>query len=463
MKKLLLSVFVLSAASGAYAQWTQQNTSFSTENRTVIEIDIVDENIVWGVGYDGAPITAEHPEADNVQEFTKTINGGTTWEMGIIDLGGDPLLAVNNMHAIDANTSWVSSIVGSAGKGKLFKTIDGGESWTLSNPGVGNNFLHAESFQNGVHFFNATTGVVFGDPIGAGPGLWEVYRTVNGGTSWTQTTGWTGALAAGEGEYGYNGGNISAGNTFWFVTSLGNLYRTTDLGVTWTKIDTPIADFGGVETASSTGRAYFSDNNNGIIIATANATATTPTYTLYRTTNGGTTWTTVGPYTSGYRSMDFIPGSSRLVSVGNNGSAYSSAYSDDYGISWTEIEANNDQKVTVAFLNGTTGWASSFDDGVGTGGIFKYSGPALGLQGVAARAQFSVSPNPTSGMLQVANDNAAINEVAVYDITGKQVYTGKFSSLNQVDLDLTALNTGAYFLKATSDTGATQTIKIMKN
>jgi photosystem II stability/assembly factor-like uncharacterized protein len=456
MKKLLLSVFVLSAI-GASAQWTEQYSGFTTPFRGIGEINVVDANVVWATGTDGATGSA-------VLEATHTTDGGATWTATAIDLG-DPNLQVTNIQGIDGSTAFVGAFdpVDDAGLGGVFKTTDGGVTWESMNP-AGYTTAGASWF-NFVHFFNANEGLTQGDPT-SNLGEFEIYRTVDGGTTWTPVP--AAIPNAASGEYGYNGGVATAGNSLWFTTNKGKLYRTVDKGATWVKLNAPaslgVFDFG---SAAKNGRVFFSDNNNGILIATINSG---DTYTLFKTSNGGTTWAAGVPYTQPYLyNLSYIPGTSALVGTGateltpapNQTFAYYTGLSSDNGSTWTLIDS--EQKTAIDFISATTGWAGGFTDLTSTeGGIFKYTGAALGLPSVA-RAQFSVSPNPTTGMLQVANDNAAITDVAVYDITGKQVYTGKFSSLNQVDLDLTPLNTGAYFLKATSDTGATQTIKIMKN
>ena len=232
----------------------------------------------------------------------------------------------------------------------------------------------------------------------------------------------------------------------------------------WERLNTPITDFGG---ATTNGRVHFTNLNGtlagatGVLIATTNGGTA---YSRYTTTDGGATWSAATPYTVAYQNMDFIPGSTVLVATGNNGStAYTTAYSTDLGATWIEIEADNLQKTSIAFLDGSTGWAGGFNEDASTGGIYKYTGAALGIPTVANRPQFTATPNPTNGMLNVANENANITDVVVFDLLGKQVYNGKFSALNEVSLDLTPLTAGAYILTATADNGAKQTIKIMKN
>jgi photosystem II stability/assembly factor-like uncharacterized protein len=465
MKKLLLSALVLSAGV-ASAQWTEQATGFNIANRGINQIDIVDANVVWAVAYDGA-------DTDNViQEFTRTTDGGATWIPGFIEMG-DPALEVNNLSATTALKAWVSALDPAlptgAPAGSLFKTEDGGESWTFANPDPAAqaqaSFTYPASFQNVTYFFDENNGLVQGDPVAAGPLYdYEIYTTTDGGATWLRVPGSALPNAANSSEYGYNGGNRGVGNLFWFVTNNGRIYRTTaaTMNTTWEWFQSPISDFG---NATTNGAVHFTNLDGtlagatGLLIATTNGGTS---YTKYVSTNGGQTWGAGTPYTAAYQNMDFIPGTTVLVATGDNGTAYTSAYSTDLGDNWIEIDTG-EQRTSIAFLDGSTGWAGGFNQDATTGGIWKYTGAALGVTAVADRAQFTATPNPTRGMLQVANENANITDVVVYDLLGKQVYSGKFNALNQVDLDLTPLTAGAYILTATADNGAKQTIKIMKN
>lgn len=443
MKKLLLSLLLVSVNGVIYSQWTSQSTGFSAVSRGVDDIEIVNASTVWAKAYDGTAAAA------NVQEFTRTINGGTTWIPGIIDIG-DTTLQITNISAISGTTAWAGAVDATNGGGGVWKTTDGGVTWNKQNP---SGYLSSTSFFNVVHFFDANNGITEGDPVGV---EFEVYLTNNGGTTWTPVVAANIPNMA-SGEWGYNGGNVAAGNSFWFVTNKGKLYRTTDMGVTWTKLSTPISDFG---TTAINGKVHFSDNNNGVLLGTIDSGTT---YKLYTTANGGTTWSAGVAYTQPYKNITYVPGTLTLVGTGSTGAGastvYSTGYSNDNGVTWTNIDSGT-QRGGISFINGTTGWASGFTTSPTVGGIYKYTGAALSTTNFDKK-QITATPNPTNGTIQLTG--ATINEVAVFDIVGKQVFNSKFSAVNDLSLDLSSLQAGAYILKATNDTGATQTIKIMKN
>lgn len=446
MKRLLLFFTVLTVSSAVNAQWTSQATGFTDASRGVLDIKIVDVNTVWALGFDGSGGGA------TVQEYTRTTDGGTNWTSGLIDVG-DTALSLTNISPVSGTTAWVASYDGTNGLGGVWKTADGGVSWIQQN--VAGYQTSGSSWLDAIHFYDANTGITLGDPVS---GKFEIYKTTDGGDTWTAIT----SVAAASGEYGYNGGVVAAGNTVWFTTNKGKLIRTTDQGATWTKLNGPagLTDFG---SAAINGKPYFSDDNNGVILATLDSGAT---YKLFTTTDGGTTWSAGAAYTGGYNLvLSYVPGTKTIVATSANGTAPSvagSAYSNDNGVTWTTIDTGA-QRGDVAFINATTGWCGGYTVDSTTDGIFKYTGPALATNSVTVKSKFTVSPNPTSGMIKLASGTETINEVGVFDLLGKQVYSSKFSALNEVNLDLTSLQTGAYLLKVSSNAGNTESIKIMKN
>ena len=461
MKKSLLLSAAIIFSGIISAQWTAQSTGFAAASRGVESIRIVDANTVWALGYDGGSTTPAI-----VQEFTKTTDGGATWTTGSIALP-DPLYSVNEICPINATTAYIGAVYDPSGAGPwpggVWKTTDSGTTW-VQEPIAG--FSDPASFIDAMHFFNASTGIAFGDPITATD--FEIYRTIDGGANWTAVPAASLPNIA-SGEAGYNGGNRAVGDSFWGVTNKGKIYRTKDMGATWSKYTGPVTDFGGTTVG---GTLYFSDvlastagTNYGVCIARAGAVATA-TYKLHKTTNGGLTWDAGVTYTEPYRSLAFIPGSTILVGVGVTGTGatavQSSAYSTDFGLTWTQIDTGT-QRTEVSFLNGTTGWAGGFTSATG-GGIFKYTGPALGtIVFNTTKNQIVASPNPTNGMVKLIASVSAITDVAVFDLLGKQVLAVKYNSLNEVNVDMSSLQTGAYLLKATNTAGSIDTIKIVKN
>jgi len=335
-----------------YGEWINQSSGFNTAARGINHISIVDPNIVWATAYDGSGTAA------NIQEFTKTTDGGLTWTPGTINVGNAGL-GISMIHALDQTTAWLAAYPTAGGQtGGIWKTINGGTTWTRQNTATFNN---AASFTNVVHFWDANEGFCQGDPIN---GDFELYRTTNGGTTWTLVPGASIPNPTNGNEFGYTRGIEVVGNSIWFSTSLGRLYHSTDRGVTWSVYATPVADFGGAITNGTTANFSFSSATDGVIINNSGA--------VYRTTNSGASWTLVpttgSVFTGG---LCAIEGTSTVFSTGSATGASGSSYSTDNGSTWNIIDT--EQHLYVEFTNPSIGWSGWFNQDASTDGMWKWN------------------------------------------------------------------------------------------
>jgi photosystem II stability/assembly factor-like uncharacterized protein len=437
MKKLLLLLAFVSTVGVNAQSWISQATGFTEPSRGIDEIKIVDANIVWAKAYDGSGAGAE------VQEFTRTTDGGATWTPGIINVN-DAALGINNIAPISATTAWVSAVNPTDGSGScIYKTSDGGATWENQN---GTGFVAPGSFINFVHFFDANNGFAAGDPIN---NEFEIYTSTDGGENWTLVPG-ANIPAPLSGEYGYNGGNVVIGNTIWMPTNRGRILKSTDQGLTWTVTQAPITDFGGT---AQNGRLSFSDANNGCLLKTVGTT-----YTYYTTTNGGATWSAGTTFSGDYRLLTYIPGTLTIVSTSQVTGLSGSAYSSNNGSTWTDIDFG-EQRGVSAFLNGSTGWCAGFSTDSTTDGIFRFDG-TLNNEAFEAASTFNVYPNPASSLVNISSDVDAF-DVSVSDLTGKVVLEQSMSGIEN-SVDVSSLNSGVYFFTITSD-AKKETVKIIKN
>lgn len=439
MKKLLLSLSLIASFSNTNAQWTSQATGFSEQFRGLSDIRIVDANTVWGLAYDGSGL------GDNAQQCTVTTNGGASWTARNIEMGNS-LLEINNISPVSGTTAWVSALIPTAGNGVIYKTTDGGESWTQQ---LANGFqTTGSSFLNSVYFWNANVGIAYGDPIGSGLGEMEIYRTTDGGNNWTQIA--AAALPNPlSGEYGYNSTPTAVGQTLWFTTNRGRIYRTDDSGITWSAFQSPLTDFG---SATDNGSLKFSNASNGCILRTQGTT-----YTFYTTTNGGQTWSAGTPFTGTRRILTYIPGTTTIVAT-SQAAPVGTSVSTDNGATWTDVESL-EQRGASAFLNATTGWCAGFSFDSLTDGIFKLTGQ-LGVSNVA-QTKFKVYPNPATSIVTISVADVDSYNLSVTDLTGKIVMT---KSLNGIEntLDISNLATGAYFFNLSAG-DKNEVVKILKN
>ena len=425
MKKLLLTGFVLAAMVSQAQSWVPQGTKFPA-NFGVDEIDIVDANTVWIFAYDGSG-AGTYPKI-----VSRTTNGGTTWTASNITGPGSNAL-VSDLSAVDGNTAWVVTAPFAAGTNanRIWKTTNGGTSWTQQTVGY-----TSGSFANHVYFWDANNGWTSGDPLN---GKFEMFKTSNGGTTWTAVAG---APTPDNGDdFTYVGLKEVVGDNIWIGTSIGRILRSTDRGNTWTGSYSPVLDFGGVITSGSSGSYAFKDANNGLLLAVdgADSPATT-TAGLYASDDGGATWDLLTPNgTWFFGDIAYVPGTANTyVSTGISSNApqgVGSSYTTDGGLNWTIIDnipgIDGGQRGKVSFLNPTTGWAGFFSDGpTGSEGIFKFSGNlALGVSDNAVKSNLKVYPNPATDIVNVSS-NKKIENITVIDMTGKKVQS--FKAGNQI-------------------------------
>ena len=462
MKKLLLALSLIALYSTINAQWISQETDFTVANRGLSEIHIIDANTVWALAYDGAPLTNTHTTADNIQEFTRTLDGGATWNKGNIDVG-NTAWQINNISPVSATTAWVSAINNITGDpnngvGYIYKTTNGGTNWTQQ---LATGFqIAGSSFLNGVYFFDANNGVAYGNPIGSGANRkFEIYKTSDGGTNWNAVMPNGSATTPLSGEYGYNSVPTAFGNSLWFPTNKGRLYRTTDKGVTWTVSQAPLSDFGAALPANS-GNVHFSDVNNGYLLKTS-GTVVTPVYTYYTTTNGGSTWSAGSPFTGTRRILNYIPATTTIVAT-SQAVPYGTSISTNNGVTWTDLEPSGTiQRGVGAFLNGTIGWCAGFSDGNPAGGvgIFKLTSTLTNQSFTITK--FKVYPNPVKSIITITTTDVDTYTLSITDLTGKILLS---ESLNGIEntLDVSTFSSGTYFIQLNSD-NRKEVVKIFKN
>ncbi|RZJ33852.1 MAG: T9SS type A sorting domain-containing protein [Flavobacterium sp.] len=441
MKKILLLGFALAAFSAQAQFWTQKATGFATASRGVGDISIVDANTVWISSYDGSGTASQ-----TVKDLALSTDGGNTWTPIVANLGlGTGGLGISSVSAISATTAWVCAYPGTGGIPGVWQTTNGGTTWTKQATAA----YSGSSFPNMIHFFDANNGVTMGDPLG---GYFEVYTTPDGGTTWTRVPSANLPAPLSASEYGYTHNFVTAGNTIWFGTSAGRIFRSTDMGLTWTAGQTPSTDLG----AAADGGAYsFSDATKGLLSLNNGS--------LYSTNDGGATWNPVianGTAFSG--DIAYVPGTSKVVSTGISATSafgVGSSYSLDDGATWTTTDTAA-QYGTVRFLNETTGFAGGFNTNATTGGIYKYTGTELPVAHFQS-SQLQIYPNPSTGVYNLSG--TPVSQVTVVDLLGKQVFNSKYSAVSDLTVDLSSLDRGVYMMSIKNDLGESKTVKIMKN
>ncbi|MBU1375742.1 MAG: oxidoreductase [Alphaproteobacteria bacterium] len=159
--------------------------------------------------------------------YAVTEDGGKTWRMAAPP--GGEALDFRGLAALDAKTTILTSAGdGPAGQAKIFRTGDGGRTWSLVYetrlPG---------SFLDAVAFRDTKRGFVLGDPI---DGRWFLLKTGDGGKTWARAEG--PPVQPGEAAFAASNSALFLGprREIWIVSgglAKGRVHWSADDGKTW--------------------------------------------------------------------------------------------------------------------------------------------------------------------------------------------------------------------------------------
>ena len=363
--------------------WTAYTPPFG-DTIGIADIEILNENVIWAVG-------VKFDVNDSLYGFfgpspvymARTVDGGANWSVTQVPLGDLPFIA--NMSVVDENTAFISGL-DQFGNAKTLKTTDGSQTWAVSPVG----WDPVVSWPDYIHAFSPAKACVVGDPR---DGEFEIYTTSNGGIEWFKVPG-ANIPNPLPGEFGFNNVGDVDGNTIWFGTSSGRIFRSQNSGLTWLVAQTPL---------SAVNSVSFSDPDNGLVAASDLHTSI-----IAHTADGGTNWTNITPLDGQFRilGIEYIPNSPViLIGITKNSiltGPFETWLSPDRGLSWQQI---SDGEIIgwPTFRDGNTGWAGEFQQLDHPTRLFKYTGsPLVGLFSVhPLQAEIKVSPNPAADVFQV--------------------------------------------------------------
>jgi len=193
-------------------------------------------------------------------------------------LGGNP--ALTSVKAVSRDVAWTCS-----GNGSVYRTIDGGKTW---NPTT--KVTNSEAIVS-IEALDATTAFVTGGGPGYQGGNAKIYRTTNGGQSWQVVYTAIGSGSSCNWIHFFDAQNGIAESDDWRNTGRGFLIlKTSNGGTTWS----PIANLPQANTLEVVANNcfHFFDNLNGWF-GTFRWNSNGSGGRVFRTTDGGNTWTGV--------------------------------------------------------------------------------------------------------------------------------------------------------------------------
>ena len=253
-----------------YEGWGDQTLPF--ENGMINKLSFTDENHGWAIGMDA--------DQGYVGVVLNTTDGGTNWNTVDFSIAE---FEPTTLWATDSNTCYVAGRnkeVGNAGYGKIMilKTTDGGASWSVQTvPEIKGRITD-------VTCTSGTSGVAIGRTDAQHNHRLLIINTIDG-TNWQQ------AVHPAEEQILPTKVTFSDINHGWTIaspitgTGTPGVYKTTDGGSNWNKVNHPILDgtfddicFINENTGWVTGEQKINDEPVGFIL---------------QTKDGGTTWANV--------------------------------------------------------------------------------------------------------------------------------------------------------------------------
>jgi photosystem II stability/assembly factor-like uncharacterized protein len=386
-------------------------------------------------------------------------------------MGTDKTLRFSNISAIDGQEAWVAMHkIGSftpatgagfdKGGGGIFHTTDGGITWEQTNPGE---LFDNNSVPRFVHFKDKNHGIAMGDPNG---GYFEVYITNNKGKKWKRVRQ-ENIPAPLTNEVGWISGYAVVGNTIWFGTLGGRMYKSTDFGKHWT-----VHTVDPLPGTYVNEIAFLDDGLHGV----AHLRGRGRTF-VFSTSDGGLTWTNYFQPANWKNSrITAVPGTNAFVSTSTHPNPLftGSSVSYDAGQTWTDIERNA-PKAACRFFDANTGYAGSFyvtgHPIFGVGGLYKseivfqipspqnrngsITKSTIQPEKNLTDALVKVYPTPANNVLNISLPDALANTVNVVSLVstdGKIIETRRTEASNLLQLDVSKLIPGMYIVRIQSNT-----------
>lgn len=447
------------------AQWQTVNTglpnnlshyTMSTPSKDVVWTTLIDWNEDYNI------------DATNGNFLIRTTNGGASWQRSAV-YPTSPAELATNVYALDALNAFVGTVDFNSGAAYLYRTSDGGASWTVLDEANNGISFEPFGFIDDIRFFDAQNGIILGDPDATG--RFVIYTTRDGGNHWIRNNATPQVLAPN--EIGIIGGAaFIAPNTYFFTTNPQNrLFKSDDRGLTFREIVTPYR----LDTTRQAGLEgiNFWDDRNGIAFTNYNplfpggALGTEPN--VIRTTDGGETWQIISGNSAAVDSKGIgshVPGADSTFAIGhfNRGVTTTTNFGQNFVVDtqWT---------VTV---DGKDTYAANAPNLSSIGGIeFKtassnteYLVDDITLRPIveneiiadaqkrAKQIAYGVYPNPTSDDLTIAYELKSVGDLTLTltDVSGRIVFQKHTPSLKTgtETVQMKDLAKGTYLLRLTS-------------
>jgi photosystem II stability/assembly factor-like uncharacterized protein len=401
MRKILYSLIFILCCSTVKSQWI---ANFQTPYPQIVKaLSSPNDSVCWFIS--------------NMDTLFKTSDAGQTWtSLPPSATSFNPY----GLFVLSSDTAFKSS------NSNLYKTVDGGLTWSVSFIGVASN-------PPKMYMKNSQVGILTSNSL--------LYKTTNGGNIWsfatiTQppfpivNTPGKGALCV-------------TGDTIWVACVGHGAAYSPDFGVTW------IMPANNGLTFNTYGNISFSNTQMGIAIMHNSDT-------VYVTTDGAANWS-AGINTNG-ANQDVLAVDSGLWFIPSPADNFYIKYSGDSGTTWTQqlFDQSGFEQLEKS-RNGITLWA-----GTDKGRVYTNTVQLANDVGSNRSQELSIniSPNPFANVAMISTDRYINGTVIVSTITGKVVKKINFSG-NNCYINREEISSGIYLVKITDENGINLNRKIV--
>ncbi|PKF76119.1 T9SS type A sorting domain-containing protein [Chryseobacterium sp. PMSZPI] len=255
-------------------------------------------------------------------------------------------------------------------------------------------------------------------------------------------------------DYSISGIKINPTNSNTAMVTIGNsIYKTTDGGTTWNETTIP-----GLNLPD-----YITDFTQNPLDTTQYTVATTNG--IYTSTDSGNTWTQL--YNDRVtKVIHSTAQKGQIIGITNTTPTSPSkvVYSNDYGVTWQEKNSSNYFNTYVLdgdarFVNSTTieVYLTTYSLGI-LKDVINFSSLGTSEPGIT-KDDISIYPNPVQDFVNIKlGKNVSKFNISIYNTAGQLL----LQTENKTSLDISRLSKGVYFLKIDQDKTSTIIKKIIK-
>ncbi len=390
MLKIYFAITCFLFATTLHAQWIEL-PNITTDPLTSVDFRNENTGLVCGAN-----------------KIWRTTNGGDNWA---VVYTGNNAISLEEVRWVSDQVAVAVGLGQDGSKGLILRSTDGGQLWSAVNNTIASIFTD-------VFFVNENVGYLCG-------GNTRILKTTDGGASWASQFNDNNSDLFSIHFINENEGYAAGG-----IGGTGRLLRTTNGGGTWSDVSLP-APF-------LIQAVFFTSQNTGYVAGVGGK--------MRKTENGGTGWTELSTAnTSNILDLYFFDNNLGFL-VGGTLTVTSLQQTLNGGGFWSNEAPNAGAGLFSIDFAGTTGYA------VGVNGTIVKTVVTVGTEEEENAVAVRVFPNPVGDVVQVEAEGQPILFIEIFGANG-QLLQRKLAGNTAMELDVSALVEGAYFLKIALENG----------